>query len=83
MNLTPLGDRVIIEPSEDEGQTSPGGIIIPDTAKEKPQQGEVIAAGPGRTTDEGKVIDMPVKVGQTVIYSKYAGTEYTEDGVDY
>ncbi len=83
LNLTPLGDRVIIEPSEDEAQTSPGGIIIPDTAKEKPQQGEVIAAGPGRTTDEGKVIDMPVKVGQTVIYSKYAGTEYSEDGVDY
>ncbi len=83
LNLTPLGDRVIIEPSEDEAQTSPGGIIIPDTAKEKPQQGAVIAAGPGRTTDEGKVIDMPVKVGQTVIYSKYAGTEYTEDGVDY
>ena len=83
LNLTPLGDRVVIEPSEDEAQTSPGGIIIPDTAKEKPQQGEVIAAGPGRTTDEGKVIDMPVKVGQTVIYSKYAGTEYTEDGVDY
>ena len=83
LNLTPLGDRVIIEPSDDEAQTSPGGIIIPDTAKEKPQQGEVIAAGPGRTTDEGKVIDMPVKVGQTVIYSKYAGTEYTEDGVDY
>ena len=83
LNLTPLGDRVIIEPSDDESETSPGGIIIPDTAKEKPQQGEVIAAGPGRTTDEGKVIDMPVKVGQTVIYSKYAGTEYTEDGVDY
>ena len=83
LNLTPLGDRVIIEPSDDEAQTSPGGIIIPDTAKEKPQQGEVIAAGPGRTTDEGKVIDMPVKVGQTVIYSKYAGTEYTEDGNDY
>ncbi len=83
LNLTPLGDRVIIEPSEDGAQTSPGGIIIPDTAKEKPQQGEVIAAGPGRTTDEGKVLDMPVKVGQKVIYSKYAGTEYTENGVDY
>ena len=83
LKLTPLGDRVIIEPTEDDAQTSPGGIIIPDTAKEKPQKGEVIAAGPGRTTDEGKVIDMPVKVGQTVIYSKYAGTEYTEDGVDY
>ena len=83
LNLTPLGDRVIIAPSDEEAQTSPGGIIIPDTAKEKPQQGSVVAAGPGRTTDEGKVVDMPVKVGQEVIYSKYAGTEYSEDGVDY
>ena len=83
LKLTPLGDRVIIEPSDDEAQTSPGGIIIPDTAKEKPQQGAIVAAGPGRTTDEGKVIEMPVKTGQTVIYSKYAGTEYTEDGVEY
>jgi chaperonin GroES len=83
LNLTPLGDRVIIEPSDAEASTSPGGIIIPDTAKEKPQQGSVVAAGPGRTTDEGKLIDLEVKVGQTVIYSKYAGTEYTEDGNDY
>ncbi len=83
LNLTPLGDRVIIEPADEEASTSSGGIIIPDTAKEKPQQGSVVAAGPGRTTDEGKVIDMPVKIGQTVIYSKYAGTEYVEDGTDY
>ncbi len=83
LNLTPLGDRVIIEPSEDEASTSPGGIIIPDTAKEKPQQGAVVAAGPGRTTDDGKLIDLEVKVGQTVIYSKYAGTEYSENGTDY
>ena len=83
LNLTPLGDRVIIEPSEAEGSTSPGGIIIPDTAKEKPQQGNVVAAGPGRTTDDGNLIDMPVKVGQTVIYSKYAGTEYTDGGTEY
>lgn len=83
LNLTPLGDRVIIEPADAEASTSPGGIIIPDTAKEKPQQGAVVAAGPGRTTDEGKLIDLGVKVGQTVIYSKYAGTEYTEDGTDY
>jgi len=83
LNLTPLGDRVIIEPADAEASTSPGGIIIPDTAKEKPQQGSVVAAGPGRITDEGTVIDMPVSVGQTVIYSKYAGTEYTEGGVDY
>lgn len=83
LNLKPLGDRVVIEPSKVEAATSPGGIIIPDTAKEKPQQGTVVAAGPGRTTDDGNVIDMPIKAGQTVIYSKYAGTEYSEDGVDY
>ena len=83
LNLTPLGDRVIIEPADSEASTSPGGIIIPDTAKEKPQQGAVVAAGPGRTTDDGTVIDMPVSIGQTVIYSKYAGTEYAEGGVDY
>ena len=73
LNLRPLGDRLVIEPNEEEAQTSPGGIIIPDTAKEKPQKGTVVAAGPGRTTDEGKVIDLPVKVGDVVIYSKYAG----------
>ena len=73
----------MIEPNDEEAQTSPGGIIIPDTAKEKPQKGTVVAAGPGRTTDEGKVIEMPVKVGDMVIYSKYAGTEYAENGTDY
>ena len=83
LNLRPLGDRLVIEPNDEEAQTSPGGIIIPDTAKEKPQKGTVVAAGPGRTTDEGKVIEMPVKVGDVVIYSKYAGTEYTENGTDY
>ena len=76
IKLNPLGDRVVILPSEAEASTSPGGIIIPDTAKEKPQQGEIVAAGPGRTTDDGKL-------GQSVIYSKYAGTEYSEGGVDY
>ena len=83
LNLKPLGDRVIIEPSDDEASTSPGGIIIPDTAKEKPQQGSVVAAGPGRTTDDGTVVEMPVKIGEEVIYSKYAGTEYSEGGTDY
>ncbi len=83
LNLKPLGDRVVIEPNEEEAERSPGGIIIPDTAKEKPQKGTVVAAGPGRTTDEGKLIDMPVKVGDVVVYSKYAGTEYSENGVDY
>ena len=83
LNLRPLGDRLVVEPNEEDAQTSPGGIIIPDTAKEKPQKGTVVAAGPGRTTDEGKVIELPVKVGDMVIYSKYAGTEYTENGTDY
>ncbi len=83
LNLKPLGDRVVIQPSDAEAETSPGGIIIPDTAKEKPQQGEVVAAGPGRTTDDGTLIDLPVSVGDTVIYSKYAGTEYVEGGVEY
>ena len=83
LKLKPLGDRLIIQPNEEDDSKSSGGIIIPDTAKEKPQQGEIVAAGPGRTTDDGKLVDLPVKVGQSVIYSKYAGTEYSEGGVDY
>lgn len=83
LKLKPLADRVIIEPLEDEAATSPGGIIIPDTAKEKPQQGNVIAVGPGRTTDDGNVIKLDVKKGDKVVYSKYAGTEYSESGNDY
>ena len=82
MKFRPLHDRVLIEVLDSEEKTA-GGIIIPDTAKEKPQQGEIVAAGPGRTTDDGKLVDLPVKVGQSVIYSKYAGTEYSEGGVDY
>ena len=82
MKFRPLHDRVLIKVLDSEEKTS-GGIIIPDTAKEKPQQGEIVAAGPGRTTDDGKLVDLPVKVGQSVIYSKYAGTEYSEGGVDY
>ena len=83
LSLKPLGDRVVIEPSEEETDKSSGGIYIPDTAKEKPQKGKVVAAGPGRTTDEGKTIALAVKVGDTVVYSKYAGTEYTEEGAEY
>jgi chaperonin GroES len=82
MKVRPLHDRIIVQ-RLDEGEQKVGGIIIPDTAKEKPQQGSVVAAGPGRTSDDGTVIDMPVSVGQEVIYSKYAGTEYSEGGVDY
>ena len=83
LNLTPLGDRVIIEPADSEASTSPGGIIIPDTAKEKPQDGTIVAVGPGRLTDDGNRVPMEVAVGDVVVYSKYAGTEYKENGIEY
>ena len=83
LNLKPLGDRLVIEPSDDDAEKSAGGIYIPDTAKEKPQKGKIVASGPGRTTDEGTLIKLEVKTGDTVIYSKYAGTEYIEDGIEY
>lgn len=79
MQLKPLADRVVVKPSKAEEKTK-GGIIVPDTAKEKPVWGEVIAAGPGRTTEEGKHIPMEVKVGDRVLYGKYSGTEVTIDG---
>ena len=79
----PLGNRVVIEPTESDEQMSTGGIFIPDTAKEKPQEGTVVAAGPGRLTDEGKRVPMDLKVGDTVVYSKYAGTEYKEGDIEY
>ena len=73
-----LGDRVVIRPTPKE-EMSKGGIVLPDTAKEKPQEGEIIAVGPGRLTDDGKHIAMEVKKGNKVIYSKYAGTEFKID----
>jgi len=76
--IKPLGDRVVIKPIPKE-EVSKGGIILPDTAKEKPQEGEIIAVGPGRLTDDGQRIAMEVKVGDMVIYSKYAGTEFKLD----
>lgn len=76
--IKPLGDRVVIKPTPKE-EVSKGGIILPDTAKEKPQEGEIIAVGPGRLTDDGQRIAMEVKVGDKVIYSKYAGTEFKLD----
>lgn len=79
----PLGNRVVIEPTESEEQMSTGGILIPDTAKEKPQEGKVVAAGPGRLTDEGNRVPMDLKVGDTVVYSKYAGTEYKVGEIEY
>jgi chaperonin GroES len=81
MNVQPLEDRIVVRPNESETTTA-SGLVIPDTAKEKPQQGEVLAVGPGRTTDEGKVIPSAVKVGDVVLYSKYGGTEVTVKGED-
>jgi len=72
--LQPLADRVIVKPIEGEEVTK-GGIILPDTAKEKPQEGEVMAVGPGRLSEDGKRVAMDVKVGDIVVYSKYGGTE--------
>jgi chaperonin GroES len=83
VKIKPLADRIVIEPSDDEVSQTAGGIYIPDTAKEKPQTGKVVAAGPGRVTDDGKTIALSIKVGDNVIYSKYAGTEYTEGGTEY
>jgi chaperonin GroES len=82
MKVKPLADRVLIKPSEAE-EVKKGGIIIPDTAKEKPQQGEVMEVGPGRMTDDGKQIAMEVKKGDKVLYGKYSGTEVTVDDVEY
>ena len=76
--IEPLGDRVVIKPTPKE-EVSKGGIVLPDTAKEKPQDGEIIAVGSGRLTDDGKRIAMEVKKGDKVIYSKYAGTEFKLD----
>ncbi len=79
--LRPLGDRVVVKPSAREEMTK-SGIVLPDTAKEKPQEGEILAAGPGRVLDDGKREPMDVKVGQKVLYGKYAGTEFKVDGED-
>jgi chaperonin GroES len=73
--LRPMGDRVVIRPAARE-ETTRSGIVLPDTSKEKPQRGEIIAVGPGRVSDEGKKIPMEVKVGDTVLFAKYAGTEF-------
>lgn len=79
MNLTPLHDRIIVKAAKAE-ETTKGGIIIPDTAKEKPMQGEIIAVGKGRVADDGKLIAMTLVVGDKVLYGKYAGTEITVEG---
>ncbi len=80
--LEPMGDKVIVKPIQKE-ETSKGGIIIPDTAKEKPQEGEIIAVGPGKVNKQGNKIAMDVKVGDKVIFAKYTGSEITIDGEKY
>jgi chaperonin GroES len=83
VTFKPLGNRIVVEPSEEDAQMSAGGIYIPDTAKEKPQEGTVVAVGPGRMTDDGERVAMEVDVGDTVIYSKYGGTEYRVGDTEY
>ena len=82
MKIKPLADRVVVRPLESIEKTK-GGIYVPDTAKEKPQEGEVVAVGPGRSTDEGKVIKLEVSVGDKVLYGKYSGTEVTIEEEEY
>ena len=82
MNVKPLGDRVLVQPVEAE-EVKKGGIIIPDTAKEKPQEGKIVAVGAGKRDDNGKLIPMDVKKGDRVLYSKYGGTEIKVDGKEY
>ncbi|HEY5497446.1 MAG TPA: co-chaperone GroES [Syntrophales bacterium] len=82
MKIRPLQDRVIVERLAEEGKTK-GGIIIPDTAKEKPMEGKIIAVGKGKTTEDGKLVKLDVKAGDKVLFSKYAGTEVKIDGKEY
>jgi len=82
LNIKPLADRIVVEPLEEEVQTFAGGqLVLPDTAKEKPQQGKVLAVGPGRRDEEGKLIPMEIQVGDTIVFAKYSGTKFkTEAG---
>ncbi len=82
VKLVPLGDRVVIKPIEKD-ETRASGIILPDTAREKPQEGEIVAVGPGRVNNDGKRIAMETQVGDRVIYSKFAGTEYKDGDDEY
>ena len=82
MAIKPLYDRVVVKPIEEVEEKTPSGIIIPDTAKEKPSEGEVIAVGEGRLLENGQVVPLKVKVGDRVVYSKYAGNEFVLDGED-
>ncbi len=82
LKIKPLADRVVVKPMEAEEKTK-GGIILPDTAKEKPVEGTIVAAGPGKKSDDGKLMEMEVKVGNKVLYGKYSGTEVTIEGEEY
>lgn len=82
MSLKPLGDRLIVKPTKAE-ETTAGGIVLPDTAQEKPQKGEVIAIGPGKLLDNGKTVPMEMKVGDTIFYAKYGGTEIKVGSEEY
>ncbi len=82
MKIKPLADRLVVRPVEEQ-EAKKGGIIIPDTAKEKPQQGEVMEVGPGRTTEDGKRVTLEVKKGDKVLYGRYSGTEITLNGSEY
>ena len=82
MNIRPLHDRIIVERLEEETKTA-GGLIIPDTAKEKPQQGKVIAVGKGKKTEDGKILPLDVKVGDKILFGKYAGTEIKIEGQEF
>lgn len=82
MNVKPLADRVIVEPLEAAEKTA-GGLYIPDNAKEKPQKGRIVAAGPGKLSDAGALMKMEVKAGDTILYGKYSGTEVSIEGKEY
>ena len=83
VSFKPLGNRVVVEPDDEQEQVSSGGIYLPDTAKEKPQQGTVVAVGPGKLSDDGNRVPVEVEVGDTIVYSKYSGTEYKEGEIEY
>src|SRR5690242_15801284 len=82
INLKPLADRVVVRPKQKEEVTK-SGLVLPDTARDKPQEGEIVAVGPGRVLDDGKRLPMELKVGQSVLYAKYAGTEYKVEDEEY
>ena len=83
VTFKPVGNRIVVEPLDEETELSTGGIYIPDTAKERPQSGRVVAVGPGKLTDDGVRLPMEVGVGDVVVYSKYGGTEYKEGDIEY